>query len=149
MPTAQMSAREQFWTAKSFAVVGNTSKRKFPKVTYNALKQAGKTVWPIDPSTGTIENDKAYPDFTYLPSVPEAVVLELPKDQTASWVKKAAEAGIKKVWIHQMTDTPEALAVAKEHSMEVCAGTCAVMYNVPGLSGHAVHRWIQKLRKAY
>jgi predicted CoA-binding protein len=149
MPTAQMSAREQFWTAKSFAVVGNTSKHKFPKVTYNALKQAGKTVWPIDPSTGTIENDKAYPDFTYLPSVPEAVVLELPKDETASWVQKAADAGIKKVWIHQMTDTPEALAIAKEHDMAVCAGTCAVMYNVPGFSGHAVHRWIQKLRKAY
>jgi|BarGraNGADG00212_2_1021979.scaffolds.fasta_scaffold06223_4 uncharacterized protein len=149
MPSALPSEREKFWTATSYAVVGNSSKRKFPKLTYTALKKAGKTVWPIDPSTGTIENDKAYPDFTYLPSVPQAVVLELPKDETASWVQKAADAGIKKVWMHQMTDTPEALAIAREHGMEVCSGTCAVMYNVPGFSGHAPHRWIMKLTKKF
>jgi hypothetical protein len=39
-------------------------------------------------------------------------VLELPKDETAAWVARAADAGAKAVWIHQRTDAPEALALA-------------------------------------
>ena len=76
-------------------------------------------------------------------------MLELPKDETEKWVKAAAEAGIKNVWIHQKTDTPEALAAAEAAGMNVCAGTCAVMYNVPGFSPHAIHRFVMKLAKKY
>ena len=143
------SDRERFWTATSYAVVGDTAKRPFPKITYNALKKANRSVVPIDPSIGTIEGDKAYPDFTYVDPTLEAAVIEVPKNETAAWVERAAAAGIKKVWIHMGTDTPEALAVAEKHGMEVCSGTCAVMYTVPGFTGHSVHRGIMKLLKKY
>jgi len=143
------SDREQFWNAKSYAVVGDSAKRRFPKTTYNALKNANRTVVPIDPSEGTIEGDKAYPDFTYVQPMPEAAVIEVPKEETESWVEKAAAAGIKKVWIHMGTDTPEALAAAEKHGMQICSGTCAVMYTVPGFTGHSVHRGIMKVLKKY
>jgi predicted CoA-binding protein len=143
------SARERFWDHKSFVVVGDSAKRKFPRLTYGALKKAGKTVYAVDPSSGDVDGDKAYPDFKYLPKPVEAAVLELPKEETAGWVKLAAEAGVKNVWIHQMTDTPEALAVAEQNEMSVCTGTCAVMYVIPGLSGHAPHRWIMRLLGKY
>jgi uncharacterized protein len=144
------SEYEQFWTRTTYAMVGNSSsKRKFPLTTYRALKKAGKTVYAIDPSTGDIDGDKAYPDFKYLPATPEGVILELPREETEKWVKAAAEAGIKNVWIHQQTDTPEALKAAHDAGMNVCAGTCAVMYNIPGFSMHAIHRSINKLFKKY
>ena len=150
MPSgSEPSERERFWDHGSFTVVGDSAKKKFPRLTYNALKKAGKTVFAVDPSSGDVEGDKAYPDFKYLPSPVEAAVLELPKEETAAWVKLAAEAGIKNVWIHQATDTPEALAVAEQNAMKVCAGTCAVMYVIPGWSAHAWHRWIMRLLGKY
>ena len=138
------SPRQSFWDHASFAVVGHSGKRSFPKLTYNALKKAGKPVYAVDPSIDEVEGDRTFADLTALPAPVEAVVLELPKDETAAWVARAADAGIKAVWIHQHTDTPEALALADERGLEVCAGTCAVMYVTPGFSGHAPHRWIMR-----
>jgi predicted CoA-binding protein len=143
------SEREAFWTHSTYAIVGNSSRRKFPLLTYRALKKSDKTVYPVDPSSGNVDGDKAYPELKYLPAVPDGVILEVPKDETAQWVRTAAEAGIKNVWIHQQTETPEALAAAKDAGMNVCYGTCAVMYNVPGFSAHAFHRWVMKLGKKY
>ncbi len=144
------SACEQFWDAGSYAVVGRqASKKPYPKITYGALKERGKTVYAMDPDGGTVEGDAAYADFGALPGPVEAAVLELPKEDTAAWVAKAADAGVKRVWIHQMTDTPEALAEAEKRGLSVITGHCAVMYNKPGFSGHAIHRGIWKLLGKY
>jgi uncharacterized protein len=141
---------EQFWTAGSYAIVGHqASKKAYPKITYGELKKRGATVYPMDPDGGTVEGDKAYADFGELPGPVEAAVLELPKEETAAWVAKAADAGVKRVWIHQMTDTPEALAEAEKRGLKVITNHCAVMYNKPGFSGHAIHRGIWKLLGKY
>ena len=143
------SQRQTFWERDSFALVGHTGKRPFPKLTYNALKRSGKTVYAVDASIDEIEGDRTFADLGALPTPVEAVVLELPKEETAAWVAKAADAGIKAVWIHQMTDTPEALELARQRGLEVCAGNCAVMYVRPGLSAHAPHRWIWRALGRY
>ncbi len=141
---------ENFWGAASYAVVGHqASKKPYPKITYGALKERGATVYPMDPDGGAVEGDAAYADFSALPGPVEAAVLELPKEETAAWVAKAADAGVKQIWIHQMTDTPEALAEAEKRGLKVITGHCAVMYNKPGMSMHAPHRWIWKLVGKY
>ena len=141
--------RQSFWNHASYAVVGDSAKRAFPKLTYKGLKKEGKTVYAVDPVGGQVEGDTAYPDLAALPGPVEAVVLEVPKDQTASWVANAADAGIGAVWMHQQTDTPEAIALAREKGMEVCSGTCAVMYVTPGFTFHSFHRWVMKLSGKY
>ncbi len=140
---------EKFWDADVYAVVGASARRPFPKITYGALKELGKTVYPVDATVADIDGDSTYPDLASLPQTPQAVVMELPKEETAPWVVKAAEAGIDSVWIHQMTDTPEALAEAEKRGMKAITGHCAVMYTKPGFSMHAPHRWIWKLLKKY
>ena len=141
---------ERFWERDTYAVVGHQgSKKPFPKIAYGALKEQGKTVYAVDPGSGEIEGDKAYPDFATLPAPVQAAILELPKEETAGWVAKAADAGVKEIWIHQMTDTPEALAEAEKRGLHVITGHCAVMYNKPGFSMHAPHRWIWKLVGKY
>ena len=75
--------------------------------------------------------------------------MELPKEETAGWVAKAADAGVEQIWLHQMTDTPEALAEAEKRGLKVITGHCAVMYNKPGMSMHAPHRWIWKALGKY
>jgi predicted CoA-binding protein len=125
-------------------VIGHQGKRAFPKMTYEALKERGCTVYAVDPGGGTVAGDPTYPDLTALPGPIEAAVMELPKEETAEWVAKAADAGVDAIWIHQMTDTPEALEEAEKRGLTVHTGHCAVMYNKQGLSMHSPHRWIWK-----
>ena len=143
------SAYENFWTSRSYAIVGNSAKQDFPKITYKELKNAGKTVFAVDPDAGQIEGDKVYDDFASLPEKVEAAVIETPREETKDWVMKAADAGIKNIWIHMGCDTPEALEAAREKNLNVLHGTCAVMYLVPGFSYHSIHKWINKLLGKY
>lgn len=138
-----------FWKHRSFAVVGNAAKKSFPRLTYRGLKKMGKTVFPIDPSASVIDGDVAFPNFDQLPRSVDAVVIEVPKEETRDWVALAAEAGIQDVWIHMQRETPEALALAEEKHLNVRSGTCAVMYLEPGLSYHTIHKWIMQIAGKY
>ena len=140
---------ENFWTKSSYAVVGHTAKKGFPMITYGELKKLGKKVFAVDPSAEAIGGDRAYPDLASLPEKVEAVIIEVPKEETKEWVAKAADAGIVNVWIHQRRDTPEALELAREKGLDVCHGSCAVMYVVPGFSYHSIHKWINKMLGKY
>jgi predicted CoA-binding protein len=144
------STREDFWTQSSFVFIGDSrGKRAFPKLSYAGAKKLGKNVYAVDPAGGTVEGDPVYTDLASLPAPVDAAVLEVPKEDTASWVGRVADAGIKNVWLHQQTDTPEALQLARERGLRTEHGTCAVMYVRPGFSGHAIHRFIMKLTKKY
>ena len=145
-----MSTRQDFWTLSSFAFIGDSrGKRAFPKISYEGAKKQGKTVYPVDPAGGTVDGDTVYTDLSQLPGPVEAAVLEVGKDDTAAWVTKVADAGIKNVWIHQQTDTPEALKAAEDRGLRVEHGTCAVMYVRPGFNAHAFHRGIMKITKKF
>lgn len=145
MPTEH----EQFWMNSSFAVVGHGAKKPFPRLSYTELKKQGRKVFAVDPSADEVGGDRAYPDLDSLPEHVDAVVLESPKEETEAWVRKAADAGIRNVWIHMGRDTPEALALAREKGLNVLTGTCAVMYVKPGLSYHSIHKWLNKLLGRY
>ena len=140
---------ETFWENSSFAVVGHAAKKNFPRLTYRGLKKLRKVVFPVDPSAGEIEGDRAYADLEALPEKVDALVLEVPREETRDWIARAAEAGIDDVWIHMQRDTPEALTLAKENGMNVRSGTCAVMYLTPGLTYHSIHKWIMKVAGKY
>ena len=140
---------ETFWEHQSFAVIGHESKQNFPVLTYRGLKKQGKTVYPVDPSVKQIEGDRAFADLACLPEKVEAVVLEVPQEETAAWVGRAAAAGVRDVWIHMGRDTPEALVVADENGLNVRSGTCAVMYVTGGFTYHSIHKGIMKLMGKY
>jgi predicted CoA-binding protein len=146
---AVASDYETFWQNSSFAVVGHAAKKNFPRLTYGALKRLGKVVFPVDPSADEIEGDRAYADLEALPEKVDALVLEVPKEETRDWIARAADAGIKDVWIHMQRETPEALALAKEKGMNTRSGTCAVMYLTPGFTYHSIHKWMMKLTGKY
>jgi uncharacterized protein len=143
------SAHEEFWTHSSYAFVGHSSAKGFPALSYGEAKKRGKRVFAVDASVERIAGDKTYPDLQALPEPVEGVVLEVPREETADWVRQAAKAGIQNVWIHMNRETPEALEVAKQEKLTVLTGTCAVMYLSRGPSYHSVHRWLSKLGGRY
>ena len=140
---------ESFWENRSYAVVGHAARKNFPRLTYRGLKKLGKVVYPVDPSSAEIEGDRAYGNLESLPQKVDAVVLEVPKEETRDWVEKAAQAGITEAWIHMNRETPEALELAKQKGMHVRSGTCAVMYLKPGPTYHSIHKWINKVAGKY
>ncbi|NNE35447.1 MAG: CoA-binding protein [Rhodothermales bacterium] len=140
---------ETFWENDYFAVVGDKAKQNFPVLTYRGLKKLGKTVFPVDPSVEEIEGDHAYATLEDLPTAVDAVVLEVPKEDTRDWVAKVADADIKEIWIHMGRETPEAVALARAKGMNARTGTCAVMYVKPEPSYHSIHKWIMKLVGKY
>lgn len=143
------SNHETFFHNSAFAVVGHTKQKNFPKLTYQGLKKLGKTVFPVDPSVDEIDGDTVYKNLTSIPEKVNAVVLEVPREETKDWVTQAAEMGIREIWIHMERETPEALEIAKEKGLNVRTGTCAVMYVTPGFSLHSFHRWIRKAMGNY
>jgi predicted CoA-binding protein len=143
------SNRERFWDNERFAVVGHSSRKPFPKLSYGELKRRSKKVFAVDPSVDTILGDRTYFDLASLPQTVDAVVIEVPRDETARWVERAADAGIKHVWIHMLRETPEALEVAKSRGLNLRTGSCAMMYLSQGLSYHAVHRSLDKALGRY
>lgn len=138
------SAYEAFWQHRSYAVVGHSEQKPFPILTYQGLKKLGKTVIPVDPSAAEVDGDKTSQSLAELRGKVEAAVLELPKAETIEGVRQAAAAGIKHVWLHQQSDTPEALAEAEKLGLNLLHGTCAVMY-VNCTSFHKIHRFIFRL----
>lgn len=143
------SPHETFWTHSSYAFVGISAEKPFPKLSYGELKKQGVKAFPVDPSAKEMNGEKTYPDFASLPEPVDAAVLEVPKEKTADWVKKAADAGIKNVWIHMQRETPEALELAEREGLTVLTGTCAVMYVKKGFSFHSIHRFLRKMSGKY
>ena len=143
------SAQEAFWTQSSYAFVGHSAKKGFPRISYGEAKKRGKKVFAVDPSVDQIDGDQTYPDLRSLPEKVDGVVLEVPRDETLGFVHQAADAGIKNVWIHMNRDTPDAIALEEYKELNVAAGTCAVMYLSQGFSAHAIHKWLNKLLGKY
>jgi predicted CoA-binding protein len=139
------SDHESFWTNASFAFVGHSTRAAFPRISFGALQKQGRKVFAVDPSVAEIDGSPTYPDLHSLPEKVDAVVLELPREETLDWVLQAADAGIRNVWIHRGRDTPEASRLAEERGLHLLTGTCAVMYVKPGPSFHTIHRWVAKL----
>ena len=103
----------------------------------------------MDTSVDDIEGDKTFQDLSSLPSQIDGVVLEVPKSETKDWVAKAADAGVKDVWIHMQRETKEAIELAEDKGINLRTGTCAVMYVTPGFTLHSFHKFIMKMIGKY
>ncbi len=143
------SAHAAFWNHSSYAFVGHSTKKGFPRISYGEAKKGGKKVFAVDPSVDRIDSDKTYPSLQSLPEKVEAAVLEVPRDETLEQVRQCAAAGIRDVWIHMNRDTPEAIQFAKENGINLLTGTCAVMYVAQGFTYHSIHKWLNKLLGRY
>lgn len=141
-----MSTKSDFFSADRFAVIGDTRDRKFPAMTQRFLQEQGKTVYTVDLGGGT---EGALDSMADLPSDVDAAIIEVAKERTTAVVEDVLDRGIDHVWIHQMTDTPEAVALCQERGVALETGGCAVMYNAPTSSLHALHRGIWKLLGRY
>ena len=76
-------------------------------------------------------------------------MVEVPKEKTMEVVKEVVKLGVKDLWLHMHTDTPEVLELCEAEGIRVRHGTCGVMYTQQGASFHSIHKWIMKVLKKY
>lgn len=114
-----MSAISEMLDKRVWAVVGVSADRgKFGYKVYKKLKNAGYTVYAVNPHLTEIDGDRVYPDLSSLPEVPDVVNCVVRPEVTKEVVSQCAIKGIRYVWMQPGADGSEAIALAKEHRIE-------------------------------
>jgi len=134
---------EEFLAQKRIAVVGVSRKStKFGNAIYRELKQIGYTVFPINPNMTAFENDTCYPNLLSLPESVDAVVINVPPEQTIKVLREADQAGIRKVWLQQGSQSEDAIKFCEENGIECVANECILMFAQPSAFIHRAHKWV-------
>jgi predicted CoA-binding protein len=143
---------QDFLAQKRIAVVGVSDKRETGcNLGYHKFKEAGYTVYAVNPHLTTFEGTPCYPDLKSIPEKPEAVFILANPKVTEQIVQQCVDLGIKRVWMHCMMGTKPGLAadmtsvsqdavrMCRENGIAVIPGTCPNQFLHPDF-GHALMR---------
>lgn len=134
MSTLQEAA-QAFLSHQRIAVAGVSSVQPdSANYIYRKLREAGHTVYAINPKVTQVEGDPCYPDLRSTPELPEAVVMATPPAATEQLVRQCAELGIEWVWMHKSlgdSTSAEAIQFCHDHTIKVIAGGCPMMFCEP------------------
>lgn len=143
---AHQALVDDFLAQKRIAVAGVSRRADMTaNVIYRKFKDNGYEVFALNPKADTVEGDRAYHSLMDIPGgVDGVVIITHPKD-AEQIVKDAAEAGVKRVWMHNNTFTPscgseQATATCKEHGIAVIDVGCPMMF-LNADFGHKCMKW--------
>lgn len=134
---------EEFLAQKNIAVVGVSRKKtKFGNAIYRELKQKDYNVFAVNPNMSEFEGDTCYSDLLSIPEKVDAVVINVPPMQTEKVVREVNEAGIKKVWLQQGSQSDEAINYCEENGIDCISNECILMFAQPSAFIHRAHKWV-------
>lgn len=134
---------DDFLSQPALALAGaSRSGRKFGNAVLKELTAKGYRVFPIHPEADLLGGVRAYRSLRDLPEPVGGLVLVVPKPQAAALVKEAAEAGIRRVWLQQGAESPEAIEAGRAAGLTVIAGECVLMFARDAAFIHRAHRWV-------
>src|SRR5262245_36497972 len=145
---------DDFLAQKRIAVAGvsrDHSRHPAGNLIYQRLKTTGHEVFAVNPQTQTFEGDRCYPDVRSIPGGVDGVVIITRPEVTERIVHECADAGIRRVWMHQSIGgkrssvSPAAVEYCRNHDISVIAGGCPMMYGAGVDFGHACMRWFLRL----
>ncbi len=124
-----MNATQQFLAASTFAVAGASQDRaKYGNKVFRALAATGRTVFPINPTTSTVEGHTAFSSVGDAPELVESLSIVTPPTATRVVVAAAIEAGVKQVWMQPGAEDEEASRAARKAGMTVIDdGSCILV----------------------
>ena len=143
---------QDFLAQKKIAVVGVSDRRETGcNLAYRKFKDAGYTVFAVNPRLTAFEGATSYPDLKALPVKPDAVFIFANPKVTDQIVQQCVDIGIKRVWMHCLMGTRPGLAagmtsvsadavrLCRENGIAVIPGACPNQYLKPDF-GHAMMR---------
>ena len=155
MTTTTLDAKvNDFLAQKRIAVAGvsrDGGHHPVGNLVYRRLKTTGHDVFAVNPHMQTFEGDRCYPDLKAIPGGVDGVVIITRPEVTEQIVKECADAGVRRVWMHQSmaragsSVSPAAVEYCRQHEISVIAGGCPMMYGPGADLGHTCMRWMLKL----
>jgi predicted CoA-binding protein len=139
------SAIEAFLGESAIAIAGaSRSGRKFGNTAARTLAAKGFRVYLLHPTADEIEGRPCYRTLRDMPEPVDSLLIVVHPPEVPALLRQAAAAGVRKVWLQQGAESPEALRIASELGLQVVSGECILMYAAP--SGvHRMHRWVHDL----
>ncbi len=140
----------EFLAQKKIAIAGaSRNPKKFVGIVFTELMKKGFELYPVNPNAEEIKGVPCVHSVSELPVNVENLFVATPKPETFSVVQQAIDKGIKRIWIQQSADTPEAVELAKKNHVSVIYGKCIFMFAEPVSGVHGFHRWLTKLFGGY
>lgn len=135
-----------FLSLKTLALIGvSRDSKKFGNAIYKELKLKNYTVYPVNPNLDKYENETCYPDLKSLPFLPEGLIIVTNREKSLGIVKDAHSAGIKNIWITQMSETKETIEYCEQNNINVIYKQCILMFLEPVKGFHNFHKFIKKI----
>ncbi len=140
---------DDFLSQKRIAVAGvsRTPGSAAANAIYKRLRENGYQVYAVNPNADEVEGDRCYHTVQAIPEKVDGIVIATPASATEKVVRDSAEAGIKRVWMHNgihslgTSVSDNAVEFCKEHDMMVIAGACPLMFGKPS---DGFHRFMGK-----
>jgi len=110
------------------AVVGaSRDPEKYGHRVYRDLREAGYTVYPVNPNAAEILGDRCYPDLESLPVRPNVVNVVVPPEVAEEVVESCKELGITKVWMQPGSESEKAIEYCEANGIDVVYGVCIMV----------------------
>lgn len=116
---------------------------------YGELKPKGYDLYLVHPEVNEISGQTCYPNLAALGGKAEAALICLPPAKAKQALQDAADAGIKKIWLQQGSESADVLKLAKDLGNSAVSGKCIMMYAQPVTSIHSFHKFFAKLFGQY
>jgi predicted CoA-binding protein len=118
-----------FVNRRVWAVVGASQDRsKYGNIVYRNLRDAGYTVYPVNPRVGKVEGATAYPTLADLPEMPDVIDLVVPPPTTEKVVEEAWKSGLTRIWMQPGAESKAAIEYCRVHDMQVVYDACAMVH---------------------
>ncbi len=145
---------QDFLAQKKIAVVGVSDKRETGcNAGYHRFKDAGYTVYAVNPHLASFDGNPCYPDLKSIPDKVDAVFILANPRVTEQIVQQCVDLGVKHVWMHCLMGTkpglgesstsvsPDAVQMCRENGIAVIPGSCPNQFLNPDF-GHSIFRGV-------
>lgn len=148
---------KEFLAQKTIAVVGVSDKRETGcNQAYRNFRDAGYTVFAVNPRLSTYDGAPCYPDLRSIPQTPDAVFILSNPRVSEQMVQECVALGVGHVWLHCMMGTKpglagnitsvsaEAVRLCRENGITVIPGSCPNQFLNPDF-GHRLMRGVGRV----
>ncbi|MBC7231782.1 MAG: CoA-binding protein [Chloroflexi bacterium] len=119
---------QEFTNERVWAVVGaSTDPNKYGYKIFRTLREAGYTVYGVNPRGGYLEGQQLYRSLAELPEQPAVVDIVVPPKATEEIVQQCAALGINRVWMQPGAESEAAIEFCRKHGIRVVHGACAMI----------------------
>jgi predicted CoA-binding protein len=145
---------DSFLAQSRIAVVGaSDEKQNFGGAVLRALRDHGYDAVGVNPKTTTAAGVPCWPDLARVPGPVDGVIVMVPAESSADVVRAAIARGVTQVWLFRGIGgrgavTEEAVALCREHDVNVVEGACPLMFLEPVGLAHRVHRSVRRMKGA-